>query len=110
MEYLRNDALSEQFQRNITRDVSPPIVEPLPPPPEDPSKFDILVDSGRYGIHPIHVSHGNSVGYLKHQLSEMCQFSRNMIFLYYKEEPLEDNTFLGDYGLSPQCRVLMYVE
>lgn len=69
--------------------------------------LSILVknDRGRSTIYEVWLT--QTVAELKRQVSQKEQVQEDQFWLSFKGQPMEDKEPLGEYGLEPQCTVLM---
>ncbi|XP_056681896.1 ubiquitin-like protein ISG15 isoform X2 [Monodelphis domestica] len=73
---------------------------------EEDQSMDILVRNNNQ-INSYRIQLSQTVAQLKKMLQEKEGVSVSQFWLSFDGKPMEDNEYLGDYGLSPLCTIQM---
>lgn len=71
----------------------------------DPLSILVRNDRGRSTIYEVWLT--QTVAELKRKVSQQEQVQEDQFWLSFEGRPMEDKEPLGEYGLKPQCTVLM---
>ncbi|XP_052034417.1 ubiquitin-like protein ISG15 [Apodemus sylvaticus] len=71
----------------------------------DPLSILVRNERGRSNIYEVQLT--ETVEVLKRKVSQQEQVREDQFWLSFEGRPMEDKELLGEYGLKPQCTVIM---